>query len=163
MTSIGLIWQLVRLIESYKTCLRVHQRWAIFLFSELMPIRIKRLLAQYWTRYIPDWHAKHKTSFFEDRIRINIETSFFRMMILKRYLKVRIIKQDSIYPMEEWANIRETPHLSYLLFIFFEQHKKYNGKNGREKRGKHSRVLSLRVIFQKRSFFRENAWGILNI
>ena len=36
----------------------------------------------------------------------------------------------------------------FCLF-FFEQHKKYNGKNGREKREKHSRVLSLELFFKR--------------
>ena len=47
-----------------------------------------------------------------------------------------MIEQDSVYPMEEWANIRETLHLSYLLsfdeFFFMEQHKKENGREKEE-------------------------------
>ena len=94
---------------------------------------------------------------------MNIETSFLEWWYWKDIWRLELLNKIQFTPWKNEPIFEKLLICHIFCLFFFEQHKKYNGKNGREKRGKHSRVLSRRVIFQKRSFFRENAWGILNI
>ena len=135
---------------------RVYGSW--FSISYLnVPVQNKWRPNQIEPVHIWAWYAlSHMSQFAKSR-------SFLEWWYWKDIWRLELLNKIQFTPWKNEPIFEKLLICHIFCLFFFEQHKKYNGKNGREKRGKHSRVLLVRVIFQKRRFFRENAWGIQSI
>ena len=108
---------------------------------------------QYWTRYIPDWHARHKTSFFEDRIRMNIETSFLEWWYWKDIWRLELLNKIQFTP---WKNepIFEKLLICHIFCLFFlSSTKNIMGKMEEKKEENIAECSHLELFFKRGVFF----------